>query len=89
MRMERNKMNKEEVRIKNDRLRRTAPIPEGEHDIRGVRFENIHNGIIMEIVSSWVGDEGVVLWTSDSGEIYSVRQIKAHWIMLEEEPEGW
>ena len=43
----------------------------------------------MTIVSSWVGDEGIVLWTSDGGDIYSTRQIKAHWIMLEEEPEGW
>jgi len=70
-------------------LRKKAPIPEGEHNIKGVRFENIHNGITMTIVSSWVGDEGIVLWTSDGGDIYSTRQIKAHWIMLEEEPEGW
>ncbi len=82
-------MNKEERRIKNKELRKTAPIPEGEHDIRGYRFENYHNGIEMMIVSHWVGDEGVVLWTSDAGDIYSTRSIKAHWMMLEEEPEGW
>jgi len=79
-----------ERKLKNQELRKKAPIPEGEHDIRGVRFENIHNSIVMEIVSSWVGDEGVVLWTSDAGDIYSTRQIKAHWIMLDiEEPQGW
>ena len=78
-------MNKEEIRLKNKELRTNAPIPEGEHDITGVRFENIHNGIIMEIVSSWVGDEGVVLWTSDGGDIYSTRQIKAHWLRVGEE----
>ena len=43
----------------------------------------------MTIVSHWVGDMGVILWTSDAGDIYSTRDIKAHWIMLEEEPEGW
>ncbi len=82
-------MNKEEIRKKNTELRTNAPIPEGEHDIRDVCFENIHNGIIMRIVSSWVGDEGVVLWTSDAGEIYSTRNIKAHWLMLGEKPQGW
>jgi hypothetical protein len=82
-------MNKEEVRSKNDALRTKAPIPEGQHDIRGYRFENIHNGIGMMIVSHWVGDTGVVIWTSEAGEIYTTREIKAHWIMLEEEPEGW
>ena len=82
-------MDKDEIRKKNRELRKKAPIPEGEHDIRDVCFENKHNGIIMRIVSSWVGDEGVVLWTSDAGEIYSTRNIKANWIMLEEEPEGW
>lgn len=82
-------MNKEEVRSKNDALRRNAPIPADEFDIRGVGFENIHNGITMTIVSHWVGDMGVILWTSDAGDIYSTRDIKAHWIMLEEEPEGW
>lgn len=74
---------------KNEELRKNAPIPKGEHDIKGVRFENIHNGIMMEIVESWVGDTGVVLWTSDAGDIYSTRDIKAHWTMLEEEPQGW
>ena len=82
-------MNKEEVRSKNDALRTKAPIPEGQHDIRGYRFENIHNGIEMMIVSHWVGDTGVVIWTSEAGEIYTTREIKAHWSMLEEEPEGW
>ena len=85
-------MNKEEVRKKNDALRRTAPIPDGEHDIRNVMFENYHNGIVMTIVSHWVGDMGVILWTSDAGDIYSTRDIKAHWKMLyswEEEPKGW
>ena len=47
-------MNKEEIRKKNRELRTKAPIPEGEHDIRGYRFENIHNGITMIIVSHWV-----------------------------------
>lgn len=82
-------MNKEEKIIRNRELRTKAPIPEGQHDIRGYRFENIHNGIEMMIVSHWVGDMGVILWTSDAGDIYSTRDIKAHWIMLEEEPEGW
>ena len=82
-------MNKEERRMKNEELRKTAPIPKGEHDIRGVSFENIHNGITMTIVSHWVGDMGVILWTSDAGDIYSTRDIKAHWMMLEEEPQGW
>ena len=82
-------MNKDEIRSNNDALRRNAPIPANEFDIRGVRFENIHNGITMEIVSHWVGDMGVILWTSDAGDIYSTRDIKAHWIMQEEEPEGW
>jgi hypothetical protein len=83
-------MNKDEIRKKNKELRTNAPIPKGEHDIRGYRFENIHNRIEMTIVSSWVGDEGVVLWTSDAGEIYSTRNIKANWVLLDiEEPEGW
>lgn len=82
-------MNKEELIERNRELRKTAPIPEGEHDIRNVMFENIHNRIVMTIVSHWVGDEGVVLWTSEAGDIYSTRNIKANWIMLEEEPEGW
>ena len=82
-------MNKEDKIIKNEELRTKAPIPEGQHDIRGYRFENIHNAIEMMIVSHWVGDTGVVIWTSDAGEIYTTREIKEHWIMLEEEPEGW
>ena len=49
-----------ERKMINQELRKKAPIPEGEHNIKGVRFENIHNGITMTIVSSWVGDEGVV-----------------------------
>ena len=78
-----------ERKMINQQLRKKAPLPDGVEDIRGITFGNIHNGIIMRIVSSWVGDEGVVLWTSDAGEIYSTRNIKANWIMLEEEPEGW
>ena len=77
-------------RDKNEELRKNAPIPADEFDIRGVRFENVHNGIIMEIVGHWVGDMGVILWTSDAGDIYSTRDIKGHWIMQDiEEPEGW
>jgi len=82
-------MNKEEIRLRNEELRKNAPIPKGEHDIRGYRFENIHNGVNMMIVSHWVGDMGIILWTSDAGEIHSTRDIKEHWIMQEEEPEGW
>tara|TARA_R100000908_G_C3746090_1_gene141389 strand:- start:234 stop:482 length:249 start_codon:yes stop_codon:yes gene_type:complete len=82
-------MNKQERKERNQELRKNAPIPDGEHDITNVIFENIHNGITMTIVSHWVGDMGVILWTSDAGDIYSTRDIKAHWIMLEEEPEGW
>lgn len=69
----------------NEQLRMKAPIPEGVHNIRGVSFENIHNGVIMTIVNHWVGDTGVVLWTSDAGEIYSTRDIKAHWLRVGEE----
>jgi len=82
-------MTKQKLKERNEKLRKTARIPEGEHDIRGYRFENIHNGIQMMIVSHWVGDMGVILWTSLAGDIYSTRDIKAHWIMQEEEPEGW
>ena len=82
-------MNKQEKISKNDELRMNAPVPKGEHDIKGVMFENIHNGITMQIVSSWVSDQGIVLWTSDAGDIYSTRDIKEHWMMLEEEPQGW
>jgi len=80
---------KEERRNTNEELRKNAPIPKGEHDIRGVEFENIHNGITMEIVSSWVSDKGIVLWTSDAGDLYTTRDIKAHWMMVGEEPQGW
>ncbi len=89
-------MNKEDRRrvakIKskqNEELRMNAPIPKGEHDIKGVKFENIHNGVTIKIVSSWVSDQGLVLWTSDSGDIYSTRDLKEHWMMLSEEPQGW
>lgn len=83
-------MNKEERSNKNEELRKNAPIPADEFDIRGVRFENMYNHIEMEIVSSWVGDTGVVIWTSDAGDIYTTREIKTHWIMLDiEEPQGW
>lgn len=77
-------MNKEEIRLKNKELRTNAPIPDGVEDIRGVTFSNIHNLVTMKIVSSWVGDEGVVLWTSEAGEIYSTRNIKAHWLRIGE-----
>lgn len=82
-------MSEEEIKLKNNQLRTNAPIPKGEHDIKGVMFENIHNGVTMEIVSSWVSDKGIVLWTSDAGDLYTTRDIKAHWMMLEEEPQGW
>jgi len=72
-------MNEEEKSKRNDELRVNAPIPRNEVDIRGLRFENIHNGIIMKIVSSWVGDTGVVIWTSDAGDLYSTREIEVHW----------
>ena len=74
-----------ERKMINQQLRKKAPLPDGVEDIRGITFGNIHNGIIMEIVSSWVGDEGVVLWTSDGGDIYSARQIKTHWLRVGEE----
>ena len=77
-------MNKEEIRLKNKELRTNAPIPDGVEDIRGVTFSNIHNLVTMKIVSSWVGDEGVLLWTSEAGEIYSTRNIKAHWLRIGE-----
>ena len=88
-------MNKEdrrriaEIKNMNEELRKNAPIPEGEHDIKGYRFENYHNRIEMTIVSSWVGDTGVVIWTSDAGDLYTTREIKQHWMMLDEEPQGW
>ncbi len=82
-------MDKLEIKQRNEELRKTARLPEGEHDITNVMFKNIHNGIVMTIVSHWVGDMGVVLWTSEAGDIYSTRDIKAHWDMLEEEPKGW
>lgn len=74
-----------ERKMINRELRKKAPLPDGVEDIRGITFGNIHNGIAMTIVSSWVGDEGVVLWTSDAGDIYSTRQIKAHWLRVGEE----
>jgi hypothetical protein len=77
-------MNKDEMKKKNRELRMNAPIPDGVEDIRGITFSNIHNLITMTIVSSWVGDEGVVLWTSDAGDIYSTREIKAHWLRIGE-----
>jgi len=77
-------MNKEERKLKNQELRKKAPLPDGVEDIRGVTFSNIHNLVTMKIVSSWVGDEGVVLWTSEAGEIYSTRNIKAHWLRIGE-----
>jgi len=93
-------MNKEDRRRvakirseKNEELRKNAPIPKDKngyrHDIKGVRFENIHNSVTMQIVSSWVSDKGIVLWTSDAGDIYTTRDIKEHWTMLSEEPQGW
>jgi hypothetical protein len=77
-------MNKDEMKKKNRELRMNAPIPDGVEDIRGITFSNIHNLVTMTIVSSWVGDEGVVLWTSDAGDIYSTREIKAHWLRIGE-----
>ena len=77
-------MSEDEIKKKNRELRTNAPIPDGVEDIRGITFSNIHNLVTMTIVSSWVGDEGVVLWTSDAGEIYSTRNIKAHWLRIGE-----
>ena len=93
-------MNKEdrrrvaEIKSKqNEELRMNAPIPKDKngyrHDIKGVGFENIHNGVTIKIVSSWVSDQGIVLWTSDAGDIYTTRDLKEHWMMLSEEPQGW
>ena len=73
-----------EKQMINEELRKKAPIPDGVEDIRGVTFSNIHNLVTMKIVSHWVGDEGVVLWTSEAGEIYSTRNIKAHWLRIGE-----
>ena len=73
-------MNKEERSNKNEELRKNAPIPEGVVDLRGIRFRNTHNHVEMTIVSSWVGDTGVVIWTSDAGDIYTTREINAHWL---------
>ena len=73
-------MNKQRTDINNE-LRKNAPLPEGEQNLKGIEFVNKHNGITMSIVSTWVGDTGVVIWTSDAGDIYTTREIKAHWIM--------
>lgn len=84
-------MNKEDRRrvakIKNDKneeLRKNAPMPDGEEDIRGITFSNIHNLVTMKIVSHWVSDKGIILWTSDAGDIYTTRDIKAHWLRIGE-----
>ena len=74
-----------QMRAKNTELRKIAPIPANEVDFRGDRFENIHNSVEMKIVSHWVGDSGTVLWTSETGDYYTTRDIRKHWTILDKE----
>ena len=72
---------KQKLIERNEELRTTARMPEGEQNIKGIEFVNKHNGITMTIVSHWVSDAGIIIWTSDAGDLYSTRDIKTHWIM--------
>ena len=75
-------MNTAEIKSENEEQRKNAPIPDGVEDIRGVTFSNIHNLVTMTIVSSWVGDTGIVLWKSNAGEYYSTSDINEHWLRI-------
>jgi len=76
----------EEMRAKNRELRKIAPLPPGtEVDFRERRFVNKYNSVEMKIVSHLVSDSGSVLWTSETGEYYTTREITKHWTTLDKE----
>lgn len=70
---------RQEKRDADEALRTNARLPDGVQDLKGMHFINIHNSIVMVIEKSWVGDTGVVLWTSFTGDVYSTSDIEKHW----------
>ena len=68
-----------EKQNENEKLRTTAPIPKGQEDLSGLCFTNKHNGIVMQIVSHWVSDKGIVIWKSDAGDVCGSIEIFKHW----------
>jgi hypothetical protein len=68
-----------EIQQRNEELRKTAPIPKGQDDLRGKCFVNKHNGVAMLIVGHWVSDKGIVIWKSDAGDVFGGMEIAEHW----------
>tara|TARA_R110002124_G_scaffold205399_1_gene371655 strand:+ start:218 stop:457 length:240 start_codon:yes stop_codon:yes gene_type:complete len=78
-------MDIEERKELNEELRKTAPIPKGIEDLRGITWENKFNSSVIKIVSSRVANSGTVLWYSDTNEFFLTRDLNNNWNRIKTE----
>ena len=63
-----------------DEKRYAAVIPAGKKDYKGISFMNKYNDVEMTITASKVTDSGVVLWFSETREVYTTADLENHWV---------